>query len=243
MFPYSSPKWMGFIENTSDEIKIKTLWDWLDLLIVPTSIGIIGWIYKDYEKKKEEKKQIENTNNEIFNNYIKNISELILKNNLLESNKNAANLARTLTIVALENLDGERKGQILQFLKESDVLQKVELLGANFKNSDLQGIVLKNQIFKGIDFSNSNFQNSFLDGTQFISCNLSSSNFSNSSLLNVDFNYSNLCDSILKNNDLESVKFNCAEMHNADLRNSTIKKAQIEEITKFNKSIKLTYIN
>lgn len=240
VFPYSSPGWMGFIENTTSDEKIKTLWDWLDLLIVPISIGIVGWIYKDYENQKEESRQKENNYTDLFNNYLKNISELILKEGLLESNEYAMNLARSLTIVALENLDGERKGQILQFLKESNVLQNINLLGANFRNCDLEGIVLKNQIFKGIDFSHSNLTNSFLDGTEFIACNLSSANFSYSSLLNVNFEYSILKNSIIRNTDLKSVNFFGVELGNADLRDSLISDDQFKQISKFNKGIKIT---
>ena len=163
-FPYDSPVWMGF--NIKNPVKIKTLWDWLDLLIVPASLIIIGWIYKDYEKKKEEKKDRENKYNETLDSYFKIISDLITKDNLLDKLKNANSkiIGRTRTIVAIENLDGERKGQILQFLYESKLIDDdiLDIIGANFQNVEVSGIVLRNLTIKGVYFCNSIFENTFL---------------------------------------------------------------------------------
>lgn len=240
LFPFDSPSWMGFVD-VNDNQNIKTLWDWLDLLIVPVSIGVVGWIYKEYEKSKEERRIKEDKYNDILDSYFKNISDLILNSNLTKNKKNkkSKKIARTRTIIALEELDGERKGQILQFLRETKLLKKIDILGANFSEGDFEGLVLRNQIIKGVNFKNSNFDNSYLDGTQFISCDLDSCSFSNSSLKNVDFNYSKLNNSTIRNTDVTTVKFEGAELNNVDLRSTNILPSQFKEIVKFSKNIKI----
>lgn len=227
---------MGFM-NQSENEKIKTLWDWLDLLIVPASIGIIGWIYKEYEKSKEERRLKEDKYSDTLDSYFKVMTDLML-NSKLPKNKQSRKIARTRTIVALENLDGERKGQIFQFLKETKLLDKIDILGANFSEGDFEGLVFRNQILKGINFKNSNFDNSYLDGSQFVSCDFDSCTFSNSSLIGVDFFYSKLNNSSIRNTDITTVKFEGVELNNADLRNTKILSSQLIDIEKYNKNIK-----
>ncbi|SHH92678.1 Pentapeptide repeat-containing protein [Flavobacterium sp. CF108] len=244
IFPYNSPEWMGFApyDAVKSGAEPKKLWDWLDLLIVPLSIATIGWIYKEYEKSKDEKKDFENKQNETLDSYFRVISDLIIKSNLLDIhlNKESKIIARTRTIVAIENLNDERKGQVLQFLYESKLIDKdiIELIGANFRTSEVSGIVLKDTIIKGVYFCNSKFIRSYLDRSVFTACDFTNTDFTDSSMQNTDLSYTKLIRCKLVNIDLTTVDFEGADLTDADLTNSVILKSQLEKIFKKN-NIKL----
>lgn len=227
---------MGLQEKEEGKEKIKTLWDWLDLLIIPASIGLIGWLYKDYEKSKDEKKEQENKYSEILESYFKAISDLITKENLLDINNNntSKKIARSRTILAIENLDGERKGQVLQFLFELDLIDtnKIDLLGANLANIQCDGIVLKNLTINGVHFGNSSFENSFLENCKFIACDFSNSTFLGASFQNVDFSYSKLNNCNFQYIDLTTLNLEGVELHRANISNSKILQNQLDNIFK-----------
>jgi len=244
IFPYNSPEWMGFApyDATKNGPEPKKLWDWLDLLIVPISIATIGWIYKEYEKSKDEKKDFENKQNETLDSYFRVISDLIIKSNLLDIdlNKESKIIARTRTIVAIESLSDERKGQVLQFLHESKLINKdiIELLGANFKSAEVSGIVLKDTIIKGVYFCNSKFIRTYLDRSVFSACDFTFTDFTDSSMRNTDLSYTKLINCKLVNIDLTTVEFEGADLTGADLTGSTILQKQLDKIFKKN-NIKL----
>lgn len=240
VFPYGSPNWMGLkFYSDNNQLEVRKLWDWLDLLIVPLSLIFLGWIYQAYEKSKTERKEKENQQNEILDSYFRTISELINKWNLLDKTQNNESriIARTRTIVAVENLEGERKGQILQFLFESNLIddEKLNILGANFREVQASGIVLRNTTIKGVHFCDSNFKNTFLDGSSFISCNFSNTNFNGASMENTNLGYSDLSYCKLTNIDLTRVNFEGANLNYADLSNSKITQSQLNGIFKKDK--------
>lgn len=237
IFPYSSPEWMGFCSTNDKGIpNPKLLWDWLDLLIIPSSVALVGWIYKEFEKSKDAKKEYENKQNETLDSYFRIISDLIIKDNLLDNNLNNDSkiIARTRTIVAIENLSGDRKGQVLQFLHESNLIRNnvVDLVGGNFRNSEVSGIVLKGIAIKGVYFCKSEFVKTYLQNTDFSGCDFSETNFDSSSLENTNLSYTKLLKCKLTNIDLTTVNFEGADLTNADLSNSKILQTQLDEILK-----------
>lgn len=238
IFPYDSPEWMGFspYDETKDDPRPKLLWDWLDLLIIPASVALVGWIYKEYEKSKDSKKEYENKQNEVLDSYFRIVSDLIIKENLLDNNLNGESkiIARTRTIVAIDNLSGDRKGQVLQFLHESNLIRNnvVDLIGGNFRNSEVSGIVLKNIAIKGVYFCDSEFIKTYLDNSDFTSCDFTGANFNESSLENTNLSYTKLNKCKLTNIDLTSVNFEGADLTNADLSNSKILQTQLNGIFK-----------
>lgn len=119
------PEWTGFGEIEVDVTKFpaKTLWDWLDLLIIPMAIGIIGWSFSKIEKEKSKKREEERSQNEILESFLQTMTDLIIQYDL-QNNPTSQKLAiaRARISIATDNLNGERKGQVLQFLYESDLL-------------------------------------------------------------------------------------------------------------------------
>ena len=149
----------------------KTLWDWLQLLIIPIVLAIGGFwfnqIQKDRDQKAEEaqKQREEDTAKErekleresrednqrevALQSYIDKMSELLLEKKLRDSKpeEEVRSIARIQTLTVLRRLDGLRKGSVLQFLHESGLIDKgkriIDLRGAHLDGANLNGADLR----------------------------------------------------------------------------------------------------
>jgi uncharacterized protein YjbI with pentapeptide repeats len=230
------PSWTGFGESVkSDKLnEAKSLWDWLDLLIIPAAIALIGWLFSEIEKSKNNKREEERSQNEIVESFLQTMTNLIIEHGLHDNlNQQLLSIVRARINIAVNNLNGARRGQILQFLYESELIDfnpKIKLLGINFQNALLDEIVLGQSEIKGAYFNNASIKNANLKGGNFTGCDFSRANFSNSLLENTDFSYSILSKASLKYIDLTTVNFEGAILNGANLKGSTILKTQLENI-------------
>jgi flagellar basal body-associated protein FliL len=128
----------------------KTLWDWLQLLIVPIMLVIGGFWLNQIQKSREEesakkraeaeyKRTCDNRRETFLQAYIDNMSELLLKEHLRESKPEdeVRKIARVRTLTVLQRLDAVRKFSVLLFLHASGLIDKgkciVELDIANLQ--------------------------------------------------------------------------------------------------------------
>jgi uncharacterized protein YjbI with pentapeptide repeats len=236
--PENSPEWTGFgtFSETTDETRYKTLWDWLDLIIIPVSIGLFAWIITEYEKDNNKRIEVEKSRENILDSFIRTMTELLVQYDLAGNpDQKRLAIAKTRINMALSQLDGSRKGQILQFLYESDLIDKTpkfKLRGANFNNAVLDNIVLGEAEIRSAHFEDASLINANLNGIILNSCNFTNADLTGSQVDNTDFGYTNLTNSRLLNMDLTSVDFEGADLTNADLEGSKIKQEQLNNIWK-----------
>lgn len=239
------PAWTGFGESIKAEntIPAKTLWDWMELLIIPFAVLIIGWTFSKVEKVKATKREEERSQNEMLESFFQTMTKLLIEHNLsVNPTLQLLSIARARINIAVKNLDGYRKGQILQFLYESKLINfdpTIELVGLDFRNAFLDEIVLGNSEIKGTYFNNASMKNANLSEAKFIACDFSDANLSGSTVPNADFSYSYLNKANLMNMDLTTVNFEGCELSGANLKGSKILKTQLDSIQKKEK-IKLT---
>ena len=84
--------------------------------------------------------------------YIKDMSELLLHENLRNSKKGdeVRSIARVLTLTTLRRLDPARKSSVVLFLKESDLIEKDNLI-VDLSGADLSGVILNMTNLNNID--------------------------------------------------------------------------------------------
>jgi hypothetical protein len=115
----------------------KTLWDLLQLLIVPLVLASIGFWFtaqqdanqqhiENQRAKAERELAKERAQDEALQAYLDQMSNLLLERNLRESAKDSEvrSLARARTLTVLSRLDSARKERLLQFLYEAGLLHK-----------------------------------------------------------------------------------------------------------------------
>jgi hypothetical protein len=190
----------------------KTLWDWMDLLIVPLVIAVGAWLLNRSGKENEQRLESDRQRQSTLEAYFDCMTELLLKEHLRTSKPSdeVRSIARTRTLAVLRILDEDRKGQALQFLFESGLISKnpiIPLTGAS-----LHGARLENASLIGAE----------IRGAYLVEAQLKDANLANADLRGSDFGGADLTDVILANADLTMTLLQRAKLKTADLRGANL---------------------
>jgi uncharacterized protein YjbI with pentapeptide repeats len=207
----------------------KTLWDLLDLIIIPLVLGIVAYFFNKQQKevelenaKKERKNDQQIAQDRIqedtLQNYLDRITKLIQEGlSETEENRPLQIIARAHTLTAVRQLNEERKGILLRFLRETDLINKNESKIITF----------------GIDFSNVNMDHVKIGHHQYRenlkAVNLSAANLSGSSFVGANLEESELHSAILIDANLSEANLNKASLWMAHLNNANLRDADLSE--------------
>jgi uncharacterized protein YjbI with pentapeptide repeats len=120
----------------------------LQLLIIPFALAIIAIFFNKSERKNEQRIASDNQQEAALQEYIKEMSELLLERNLRKSDWDAEvrNIARVRTLTVLPRLDGTRKRNVLLFLYDADLIDKgrqiIDVADADFSEAYLSEVSL-----------------------------------------------------------------------------------------------------
>ena len=237
LFPENSPTWTGFdsYDETTQGPRAKTLWDWLDLLVIPIFLALAAWWLQRAENKRTQELEADRQQQTSLDSYFDFMTELLSNNNLQTADKDRyRSIARTRTIALLRLLDGERKSQVLQFLYESELINEdpiVQLRGADFRSCNLKGASLQNAELRGVYFEYSDLEGSNLSEADLRGSDFSFSNFSNANLDDTNLHQANLSGAIFHNTDLTSADISQTILEYADLSKAKIIKKQTSGLT------------
>ena len=208
--------WTGF---TSSPAHIKTLWDWLQLLITPAVLAVVGYainftISNNQQNSTSQRDQtepeiaIDNRREAALQTYIDRLSDLLLHERLRESQpaNEVRKIARIQTLIVLSRLDGERKSSVLLFLHKSHLIDKdkpiIDLSGANLeranlREADLQGahlvrINLREADLSGANLMRTNLQETDLSGAHLEGAHLEGAHLEGASLDGADLSGADL---------------------------------------------------
>lgn len=186
--------WTGFKE--------KKLWDVLQLLIVPTALAIGAFYLQDTAKHRDQQLADDRTKQETLNRYFDQISTLLFEKKLrtAKEGSEARIVMRARTLTALRSLDGERKGQLIRFLLEADLLfsskngqsaieneKRDEIFRVFGIRTLLDGANLDEANLSGTDLNGVNFSTASLNAANFDGANLESTSLHDTSLINASF--------------------------------------------------------
>ncbi len=197
--------WTGFAQHVpanKDAVPAKTLWDWMDLLVVPVVLALGAFLLEGSRKKSERITESDRQKQQVLDGYLHYISELLLSGHLSNATTGAVarGLARTRTLAALRQLDGKRKAQILQFLYEARMIYSdpvINLNGADFRGALLDEATLSGAELRGVYFNAASIRNavlvgSDLRGSDFTSVDFTSSNLSKARLAQAKLDHANI---------------------------------------------------
>lgn len=165
------PDWTGF--------GTKTLWDLMELLIVPLVLAGGAYLLNESARKREQaaeeqtrqrergiaEKRAETELNIASDNrqetalqtYLDKMTELLIKENLRESKQESEVIAvaRARTLTVLRRLDKDRKGALLRFLYEANLINKDKIV-INLSEADLTEADLRRANLSGANLSRAN---------------------------------------------------------------------------------------
>ncbi len=186
-------------------LKDKTAWDWLDLLIVPLMLALLTLLFSlgqfYLEGRREDRRAqaaqdvaTDNQREQALQIYFDDMTDLLIGNGRLRTSTAGSeerSVARTRTLAVLRGLDGRRKGQLLQFLHESQLIAStapiISLEGADLEDINLDGANLTNANLAGTYLRDANLNESNLEGANFTGANLEGAYLHKTNLKNAIF--------------------------------------------------------
>jgi uncharacterized protein YjbI with pentapeptide repeats len=217
--------WTGFgdyIGHVPARNRAKSLWDWLELLIVPLVLAagaaLFTWVTDrrareiEEDRLKEQREiELDRSRDAALETYLRRVSSL-LRSEWRESGEGfvEANIIRAQTLTTVRQLDGRRNDLIIRFLRESGLAVKkavVTLSEADLRGADLRGVYLSE-----IDLHGAN-----LHGVDLHGANLS----------RVDLSGANLSGANLRGGDISGVYLREADLRGADLRGANLHGANL----------------
>jgi uncharacterized protein YjbI with pentapeptide repeats len=241
-------QWTGFGQT---EVKkgvqpSKTLWDWMDLLIVPVVLAIGGYLFTRSESRATQaaaERQNRATQvaadrraqDEALQAYLDQMSAMLLdKDRPLRQSKADADvrtLARARTLTVLPRLAGDGKGRVVQFLRESNVISRaraeqgedakvVDLSGANLTDANLFGLNLRGVALDGVILEQAS-----LRFAQLPDADLGRSSLSSANLEHANLSRANLSNAILWRANLSRADISGANLSGANLPSALLSRA------------------
>lgn len=228
------------VDRTEDPRRAKTFWDWLQILVVPLVVTIVGLWFNRRQQARQASDETERDRAATFQAYIDEMGKLLTTGNLEDHDspdaKKTRALARARTLTVLERLDPKRKRSVLQFLRESELLQKerpiVELHDANLSDAALSDMSLSGVNLVGVKLSRAN-----LSGAKLSNANLGSKEVwdkwgpqsGSSREVCTLLDRAILSNTILSKADLTKAKLDGADLSNAVLKDADLSSARLRE--------------
>ena len=195
--PLKAPSWTGFAPYDEKLLapKTKTLWDWLELLIIPSAIALGVSSLNYAEKKKDREIEEDRQCQTAMDSYFDEMSKLLLEGKLRtsEPSDEVRCLARTRTLALLRRLDGGRKAQALQFLCEAGLIYKnpiVRLVGANLRGANLASANLTGAEIRGAFLCKANLKGATVRKAILIGCDFRGADMTNADFSDTDLTVS-----------------------------------------------------
>lgn len=240
-------EWVGVVEYTrfvnGELVEIqrqKTLWDWLDLLIIPAVLAVGAWWLnktqreaerEEAEKNRKAERRIANNRREqeTLDLYFDRMTELLLAEQLWERSRNekgepepeVRTIARARTLSVVRNLGPRRTGYVVQFLYEAGLIEEhrplIDLHGANLERADLVMAQLPG----------ANLEGAYLKKADMLGANLEGATLNNTTLVQADLNGANLDGAHLFRAVLQKAYLSYTNLSNANLVDSYLAGAKL----------------
>lgn len=245
------------LKNTGFETK--TLWDWMELLLIPLFLAG-GAFYLERseraverriakERIEEERKRAEDRaelEREIaldrqreaaLQTYFDRMTELLLKEKLRTTeNKEVRDVARTRTTSVILTLDSNRINLVVRFLREAHlILEKNSIFAdANLATLNLRLLDLSKVNFQNANLGKANLQKSYLTAANLAHAYLGDANLQDAFLEGANLQSANLIDANLQDAYLSDANLQDAYLIGANLQGAylgrtNLKGAQITE--------------
>lgn len=208
----------------------RTLWDVVQLLVIPVVLSLGVLYYNQQERKRERRIQEERTEDSVLQNYLDRVSELILNRGLMEEQYSTSSpvhqVAQVRTVTALRQLGITRQNDVLQFLRDTGLCRTV-LTDASLLDIDLQGAHLWNICFDrsgliraclaGASLYQASLRETKLVDADLSGCRLTGADLSGALLLRSNFSNADLSGADLSGANLTGAKWSGANLSGVNL--------------------------
>jgi len=231
----------------------KTLWDWLNALIFPLSLAGLGfWVQQMQQKRSELQNAVDreiannHLNEEMLQTYLDRLSELLIDQGLhglkpgSSKHEVAMDVIRARTLSILRRLDGDRKGSVIRFLFDSDLITRfcLNLAGADMCRANLRGAVLRKAKLSNVNLMGADLRGANLEGIDLAEVNLATAILGSDTQVRLfgetlqfqphtNLRGANLTFTNLQSADLSDADLIGADLLGADLRDTNLRNANL----------------
>jgi hypothetical protein len=248
---YFGWRWTGLVKDAN--FPMRTLWDWMKLLIIPAVLAGGGLWFNRQQREQEvriaarqREQELEaadrRAQDEALQAYLDQLGQLLLNKEWplrqSEEGDDVRTLARARTLTVLSRLDGDRPRSVVQFLYESGLITKdravLDLNGANLSRADLRGVDLpgadlRRAVLRGADLSAEPFKLSFfgVETQTTFSFFISKTNLAGADLRRADLRGADLRGAVLRGANLSAAILREANLLQADLSEADLSEANL----------------
>lgn len=218
------------VQGKNTGFETKTLWDWMDLFIIPLVLAIGAFFLDRSEKKLEREIATDRQQEAALQSYLDRMTDLLLEKKLLTTkDKEVRDVARTRTVSIMRVLDTKRNSLVIQFLREAKLITDENSL---FHDATMSGMNLKNLDLKNVYLQRANLQSAQLQGAdlrraQLMGVNLQDADLQDANLQGAYLMNANLRGANLQHADLQRVPLDGAALNNADLKDANLRHAHL----------------
>ncbi len=247
---YVWPEWTGFGEYIGPPVgdnrefqRAKTLWDLMELLIIPAVLGFGALWFNQAARASEQKIAVDQQKEKALQNYLDKIAELLLKEKLLEKKDNPkdpiVDVAKARTVTTLRILDRDRRNVLFQFLRDANladfILVSASLAEIDLNNLDMAAINLRQADLTGACLSKANLQRASLDAADLNEADLTRANLFGAdlrfaSLLKANLHEANLTETKLGGVNLSEANLDGVNLSEADLKAAILIKGSLRGV-------------
>jgi len=234
-----SRTWSGFGD--------KTLWDWLQLLIVPLVLVIGGFLLTTLQDSRQRAIEDQRAQDTALQAYLDQMGNLLLEKDLRTSKEDSEvrTLARARTLTILERMDPSRQRQVMQFLSEAVLVQRVEgrqpiisLRQANLSGAELWDIDLS-----GADLSEADLSGAILRGAKLSGADLGDADLSGANLIEADLTFAIMSGANMSGTYLDKADLSDVNLIETDLSGAVLSGAVLRRAVLSGADLRQTYLN
>jgi uncharacterized protein YjbI with pentapeptide repeats len=222
-------QWTGFGPRRTGDSALppKTLWEWLQLLIIPAMLAVGVFLLnqrqrqhevqiQQAQKEREETAAIQRAQDESLRAYLDQMSNLMVDREMRKKpdDPDLRRLAQARTLAILLGLDQDRKRRPLKLIYELSLIMKGEpilnLKNAGLDTADLSEITLHDACLREVDLRLANLSGADLKGSDLREADLRGANLSNANLSDTVLVGANL----LPYDETQPAKFNAPSLLN-----------------------------
>ena len=223
----------------------KTVWDWLQLLIVPLALAVVALLFqlanarteRQIVKQRYEQDQqiaLDKQREDLLQAYLDRMSDLLLEKNLRTSpTEEVRNVAQVRTMTVLCQLDARRAGYVFAFLHQASLmsaqsndnivsLRDTDLSSVNWSGADLSRANLSFADLGEADLRGADLRETVLYGADLHCADLSKADLNGANLL-----YANLSGAVLNGAILNGADLRGSILYDADLSGAILNGADL----------------
>ncbi len=215
-------------------VRDKTLWDWLQLLIIPVVLAGGAMWFSRAEREAERRRADDRSRIAALETFLDKITDVLLDPDWRRSEATLAQVKgalRVRTLTTLERLDVKRKGTVVRFLYMADLIERrnpdVELQQADLSGVNLSKIGLNGANLSKATLSKADLNTADLSAADLSAADLSAANLNWAKLSETDLSGANLRGTTLITAKLGGANLRRANLRGADLRGANLCEASL----------------